>query len=74
MTINKSHGQTFDRVEVYLPEPVFSQGQLYVAFSRVRSFDSLKVLVGNTTVQGKICSQSTSTYTSNIVYRSVFEI
>ncbi|EFX69183.1 hypothetical protein DAPPUDRAFT_36792, partial [Daphnia pulex] len=24
MTINKSQGQTFDRVGIYLPEPVFS--------------------------------------------------
>jgi len=45
MTINKSQGQTFDRVGFLLKEPVFSHGQLYVAVSRVRSFDSLKVMV-----------------------------
>ncbi|VDP12686.1 unnamed protein product [Heligmosomoides polygyrus] len=28
MTISKSQGQTFDRVGVYLPSPVFSHGQL----------------------------------------------
>ena len=30
ITINKAQGQMFDRVEIYLPEPVFSHGQLHV--------------------------------------------
>ncbi|EFX81539.1 hypothetical protein DAPPUDRAFT_36791, partial [Daphnia pulex] len=45
MTINKSQGQTFDRVGIYLPEPVFSHGQLYVAFSRATSREGVKVVV-----------------------------
>ena len=45
MTINKSQGQTFDFIGIYLREPVFGHGQLYVAFSRVRSFDSIKIQV-----------------------------
>ncbi|GBO04416.1 hypothetical protein AVEN_274664-1 [Araneus ventricosus] len=36
MTINKSQGQTFDHVGIYLDEPVFSHGHLYVALSRSR--------------------------------------
>ena len=42
MTINKSHGQTLDRVAVYLPMPCFAHGQLYVAISRVRDPDGLR--------------------------------
>ncbi|EFX62738.1 hypothetical protein DAPPUDRAFT_36790, partial [Daphnia pulex] len=45
MTINKSQGQTFDRVGIYLTEPVFSHGQLYVAFSRATSREGVKVVV-----------------------------
>uniref|UniRef100_U9UA95 Uncharacterized protein n=1 Tax=Rhizophagus irregularis (strain DAOM 181602 / DAOM 197198 / MUCL 43194) TaxID=747089 RepID=U9UA95_RHIID len=48
MTINKSQGQTLSRVGIYLPEPVFVHGQLYVAFSRVTSHQYIKVLIDNT--------------------------
>ena len=74
MTINKSQGQTFDRVGLLLKEPVFSHGQLYVAVSRVRSFDSLKVMVvdipGGGKRQGEIEGYD-GVYTKNVVDRSV---
>ena len=34
MTINKAQGQTIPNVGIYLPEHVFSHGQLYVVLSR----------------------------------------
>jgi ATP-dependent DNA helicase PIF1 len=44
MTINMARGQTLPTVGVYLPEPVFSHGQLYVALSRRVSRGSTWVL------------------------------
>ncbi|XP_022008025.1 uncharacterized protein LOC110907339 [Helianthus annuus] len=45
MTINKAQGQTIPHVGVYLPDSVFSHGQLYVALSRGISRANTKVLV-----------------------------
>ena len=44
MTINKAQGQTIPIVGVYLPEPVFSHGQLYVALSRATAKRNIKIL------------------------------
>ncbi|GES97455.1 ATP-dependent DNA helicase Pif1-like [Rhizophagus clarus] len=63
MTINKSQRQTFNWVDLYLPTPVFSHGQLYVAFLRVTSRKNLKILISKR--QG-------ANVTYNVVYPEVF--
>jgi hypothetical protein len=62
MTINKSQGQTLNKVDIFLPRPVFSLGQLYVVLSRVTSPSGLKVLLQNK----KYVSNS---LTKNILYK-----
>ena len=37
MTINKTQGQAIPNVGIYLSEPMFSHGQLYIALSRAVS-------------------------------------
>jgi hypothetical protein len=71
MTINKAQGQTLEKVGIFLPEPVFSHGQLYVAFSRVRRGCDVKVKVLNTSQQGCLIKNSHRVFTRNVVYREV---
>jgi len=65
MTINKSQGQSLKQVGIYLPQPVFSHGQLYVAISRVTSRSGLKILA-------KDEYRNTVNETTNVVFRDVF--
>ncbi|XP_039690573.1 uncharacterized protein [Medicago truncatula] len=65
MTINKSQGQSLNYVGLYLPRPVFSHGQLYVAFSRVTSPEGLKILIVER-------DENYVQYTKNVVYHEVF--
>jgi ATP-dependent DNA helicase PIF1 len=79
MTINKSQGQTIPNVGVYLPEPVFSHGQLYVALSRATATTNIKVLTGTGDEekedkkkdQENKKATTSETYTKNIVYTEV---
>ncbi|CAN1162779.1 ATP-dependent DNA helicase PIF1 [Linum perenne] len=66
MTINKSQGQTLEHIGIYLPSPVFSHGQLYVALSRARSVDGIHIVLQND-------STINEAITKNIVYQEIFE-
>jgi len=64
MTINKSQG-SLEHVGLYLPHPVFSHDQLYVAHSRVKSKKRLHILIhDNQGIQKNL--------TTNVVYKEVF--
>ena len=66
MSINKAQGQTLQRVGLYLPNPVFSHGQLYVALSRVSRPESITVFIdGSSDTHG---SYRDRMYTKNYVY------
>ncbi|PRQ34232.1 putative DNA helicase [Rosa chinensis] len=64
MTINKSQDQSLNNVGIYLPEPVFTHGQLYVALSRVTARNGLKILINND-------NNIPNKYTKNIVYKDI---
>ena len=68
MTINKSQGQTFDKVGIFLPAPVFSHGQLYVAFLRARMINDVTVSIISTEKQQVIEGKHT---TINVVYKEI---
>ncbi|XP_077246035.1 uncharacterized protein LOC143885874 [Tasmannia lanceolata] len=61
MTINKSQGQTLSKVGIFLPKPVFTHGQLYVALSRATSRARVKILL------------SKKEHTRNIVFKELFQ-
>jgi len=62
VTINKSQGSTYDRVGIDLTDPVFSHGQLYVALSRVKNWNSVHVLLKD----GQF-------HTTNVVWHTIFD-
>uniref|UniRef100_A0ABD2WCW4 ATP-dependent DNA helicase n=1 Tax=Trichogramma kaykai TaxID=54128 RepID=A0ABD2WCW4_9HYME len=78
MTINKSQGQSFNNVGVLLISPVFSQGQLYVALSRVRSRNNLKIVLS---IETNKCMKkkemlhkkygNVKNYTKNVVLKEI---
>ena len=83
MTINKAQGRTIPIVGVYLPNPVFSHGQLYVALSRATAKSNIKILIEKDKPKEKGQKQSKNskkrkrptvsllTSMKNIVYKEV---
>jgi hypothetical protein len=58
VTINKAQGQTYKRVGLWLPTPVFSHGQLYVALSRVGDGEQLWISAAPFILCSKIFDKS----------------
>ena len=70
MTINKSQGQEFEKVGVFLNRACFGHGQLYVAFSRAHSKNDISVQISETQEQGKHKGRF---YTKNVVLHRVLQ-
>ena len=64
MTIHKSQGSTFEKIGLDLRSECFAHGQLYVALSRVRSFDGLSIRLSDDNEDNRV---------KNVVYKEVFE-
>jgi len=71
-TTNKVQGQTCNKVGLYLPKPVFSHGQLYVAMSRCGMRINFRIFVVNGKNQGVFMGHE-GVYTKNIVWKEVFQ-
>jgi ATP-dependent exoDNAse (exonuclease V) alpha subunit len=80
MTVNKSQRQTILSVGIYLPEPVFSHDQLYVALSRATTRSNIRILAmpaaekdvnkGKRKEKGKK-KATNNIFTKNIIYKEV---
>ncbi|KAH1205331.1 hypothetical protein GmHk_16G046065 [Glycine max] len=66
ITINKSQGQTIPNVGIYLPQHVFSHGQLNVALSRGVSQVSTKILIREGKLEGE-----DGNFTKNVVFKEI---
>jgi len=69
MTINKVQGQTLKMVDIFLPEPVFTHGQLYVAMSSIGCPEGMKLLVTDGWEDAH--DAPAGVYTRNVVYTKV---
>ena len=76
MTVNKTHGQTIPNSGVYLPEPVFSHGQLYVALSKATARSNIRILAvpPSDKKDKKKKAKINGTYMKNIVYKEVLTL
>jgi ATP-dependent DNA helicase PIF1 len=70
MTINKSQGQAFQEIAIYLPAPVFAHGQLYVALSRVGDPRKITILITHPLLPNQ---PPALPMTLNVVYTEIFQ-
>ena len=68
MTVNKSQGQTLEKIGIYLPHPIFGHGQLYVAISRVGDPSDIRIMIAKGAYLGK-----DNVYTRNVVYHEIMD-
>ena len=67
MTINKSQGQSLNKIRIYLEDYIFIYGQLYIALSRVTTSEGLHILIHNSK-----CKYPN--YIKNVVYKEFYTI
>ena len=66
MTLNKSQGQSIDKIGLYMENEIFTHGQLYVALSRVKSPNGLYILIHDSV-------NKYPQYIKNIVYKEILQ-
>jgi ATP-dependent exoDNAse (exonuclease V) alpha subunit len=57
MTINKAQGQTLNKVGIFLPDNVFTHGQLYVALSRVTNSENIFISSTNRLIRNIVFNE-----------------
>ena len=74
MSINKAQGQSLQMTGVWLPQPVFAHGQIYVALSRSGVPKNTKILMKQIAGKQGTFVGYPGWYTKNIVYQEVLDI
>ena len=72
-TINKAQGQSINNFGVFLPQPVFSHGQLYVALSKAGISQKIKVAIINIKDTQGSFENHDGKFTNNVVYTEIFQ-
>lgn len=72
ITVNKSEEQILQSVGIYLSDPVFNHGQLYLECSGAGHSCDIKVKINQGQQQGILIPHSDKYFTKNVVYREIF--